>query len=172
MAAVQELNNEREFVEPLITNHLRGLCGITSKTGLVRALKTYYASNAGAAEHKYSAFDSMAISYIVRVGSEEEEYLAFVQKYKELAQGQCQKESLASKHCERNLWLLKPANLNQGRGIELLRTLQDIRRSLAGKRPNSRWVLQKYIERPLLYRDRKFDIRVWVVVTDRVDVRA
>ena len=31
-------------------------------------------------------------------------------------------------------------------------------------------LLQKYIEKPLLYRERKFDIRIWVVLTHRFEV--
>jgi len=41
---------------------------------------------------------------------------------------------------------------------------------LSNKALNTQWILQKYVERPLLYQGRKFDIRVWVVVNDQLDV--
>ncbi len=60
--------------------------------------------------------------------------------------------------------------MNQGRGIELFRTKDEFVGLMKEKPINSLWVAQKYIERPLLYQGRKFDIRVWVVVTANIDI--
>ncbi len=77
---------------------------------------------------------------------------------------------MPSKHCKDNMWLIKPANLNQGRGIEIFTSLKDILVSLNSKYVNTIWLLQKYIERPLLYHGRKFDIRIWAIMTNKCEV--
>ena len=113
----------------------------------------------------------MATSFIVDAEAGNEDFYAFMQRYKEISQDYFAKEKLPSKHCKQNIWLLKPSNMNQGRGIELFRNIREAKQILSKKTPHTHWVIQKYIERPLLYQDRKFDIRVWVLVTDRVDVK-
>lgn len=45
------------------------------------------------------------------------------------------------------MWLVKPASLNQGRGIELFRNLRDISEFIFNKNPQTKsWVVQKYVE--------------------------
>ncbi len=95
-------------------NHIEALKGITSKTGLLRSLKRYYESCPAAVEQKYTVFDSTPTSFIIEAGVEDEEYYNLMQRYKEISQGIFYKERLPEKHCARNMWLFKPANMNQG----------------------------------------------------------
>jgi hypothetical protein len=77
------------------------------------------------------------------------------------------KERTPQKHCTENYWLVKPANLNQGRGIEIFNSMMEIQKFLSSQAIYSYWVIQKYIEKPMLFKGRKFDIRVWSVATHK-----
>lgn len=92
-----------------------------------------------------------------------------------------------------NLWVFKPNDCNRGKGVTLFRSLEDLKRLLvdytqgvevkplnqpkpaedgeeAQPKPSGFiiksdvFVIQKYIERPLLILNRKFDIRMWALV--------
>jgi hypothetical protein len=68
----------------------------------------------------------------------------------------------------KNMWLLKRDNLNRGRKIKVFSSLDDIIKEITTvfeQKTANNLLIQKYLEEPLLYHKRKFDIRIWVLFT-------
>ncbi|XP_041441445.1 tubulin monoglycylase TTLL3-like isoform X2 [Xenopus laevis] len=61
---------------------------------------------------------------------------------------------------EKNIWILKPRNSSRGRGIHCRNDLKEICSF------GNEWVVQKYIERPLLVYGTKIDLRQHFLITD------
>ena len=109
-----------------IVNHIECMRDITTKTGLIRSLKRYYKRlvensslyNLSKAE-MVGLFDTIPTTYILHSQFKTPDQHRFVKRFQdiELNQGLCLNESVPEKHCTQNVWLLKPATLNQGRGI-------------------------------------------------------
>ena len=77
----------------------------------------------------------------------------------------------------KNMWIIKPINLNRGRCIQVLNDTNKIveyllkiqeMKKIEGENNNNfkceHILLQKYLEKPLLYQGRKFDIRIWILI--------
>ncbi|KAK4879186.1 hypothetical protein RN001_007332 [Aquatica leii] len=62
----------------------------------------------------------------------------------------------------KNIWILKPGNKCRGRGIQLIKDVEDVAKIMNLK---LKYVVQKYIEKPLLIYQTKFDIRQWFMIT-------
>ncbi|KRX06005.1 hypothetical protein PPERSA_01083 [Pseudocohnilembus persalinus] len=66
---------------------------------------------------------------------------------------------------EKNIWILKPASSSRGRGITCYNSLIEIQDHIKAK--EFQWVAQKYLENSMIIENRrKFDIRIWVIISD------
>ncbi|KAJ0036572.1 hypothetical protein NQD34_005249, partial [Periophthalmus magnuspinnatus] len=78
---------------------------------------------------------------------------------------------------QRHMWICKPTGLNQGRGIFLLKSPEDVsafrhklqdgeanHKTLHHHRQPQKYIVQKYIQNPLLLKGRKFDVRSYLII--------
>ena len=170
-----------------LLNHFPRSKLLTTKDGLLRTLLALYAER-GAAASKASganAFIGAAAAERARIAGRLYAFMpptlalpfrsdargasAAWRQFERWFQRGVGKRAFPARHAAANVWIVKPVARNCGRGIEVFSTLRDIRRfthASAGAGARGDFVIQKYIERPLLWQGRKFDIRVWVVVTE------
>jgi tubulin polyglutamylase TTLL1 len=79
------------------------------------------------------------------------------------------------KKAPNSLWILKPSNRSQGQGIVLVNKINKVKKLSFGTKTitennstitiNETYVISKYIENPLLVSGKKFDMRIYVLVT-------
>lgn len=62
----------------------------------------------------------------------------------------------------KNIWIVKPGHKSRGRNISLHTNLKDIYDFI---NTSEYCIVQKYIENPLLINNKKFDFRLWVLVS-------
>lgn len=151
-----------------LVNHFSSMKCLTSKNGLLRSLQEFYEGLG------INPFEVTPTTFVVKSMAKGEagadEWRTFCEHFRDIASRQFQKEtSMPRHHCRRNMWIVKPSYMNQGRGIEVFSELSKIKQHLTGK-AGQEYLVQNYLEKPLLFNGRKFDIRCWAVVTDTWDV--
>ena len=157
--------------EPQLVNHFPCIKHLTTKSGLLRSLRGYYAPR---------GIDLLAAhptTFLVRnLLLEQTEdaaalgWAAFRDHFRAMGAGGGFTGGVPARHCRKNVWIVKPAFLNQGRGIEVFAEISKIKAHLSGVRGDGEWLIQKYIEQPLLLWGRKFDIRCWVLLDESYNI--
>ena len=103
---------EANPTEPFFFNHFEVTRGICTKTGLIRTLKAYYEDHEAAKHAGYSVFDTTPTTFVIARCSDDHEMSALMHRYREISRGGSKNERVPLKHCEQNMWLVKPASLN------------------------------------------------------------
>ncbi|KAL4469542.1 hypothetical protein ABPG74_004795 [Tetrahymena malaccensis] len=183
---------ELEQQQKLLINHFETNKSMCTKNGLIKSLRNYYQHNLQSSNQfillsifihimylseslkigqvGYSVFHTTPTTFIVKQGFEDIEFQKFLAKYKAFENGKFETELIPMKHCIQNLWLIKPGNQNQGRGIVIYKNQNEIINFFQNKLNQQQWIIQKYIEKPLLYKNRKFDIRMWALITCKNEI--
>ena len=66
---------------------------------------------------------------------------------------------------EKPIWIMKPVGLSQGKGIFLFKNIGEIEEWSDMKNQSEPFIVQRYINNPLLIGQKKFDLRIYVLVT-------
>jgi tubulin polyglutamylase TTLL9 len=145
-------------------NHFRNHYELTRKNLMAKNLKRLKKSL-----EKESKIEAMKCDFFPTTFELPSEYHIFVEDFKKRPG---------------TIWIMKPAGKAQGKGIFLFRKLKDItdwkkedyfhrdEEKETTKDPPETYVVQRYIDNPYLIGGRKFDIRVYVLVTSYVPLKA
>ncbi|CAD8200154.1 unnamed protein product [Paramecium octaurelia] len=140
-----------------IINHFPNHYELTRKDCMVKNLKRFKREqDKETYEQQGWNFDFLPTTYVFPG-----EYSLFVEEFH---------------RCPNQTWIVKPAARSQGKGIFLLRKIQQLKK-IAGTTVTSNmtqlnlaskenYVVSKYIDNPLLIGGKKFDLRMYVLVTN------
>ncbi|XP_071959133.1 probable tubulin polyglutamylase TTLL9 isoform X2 [Antedon mediterranea] len=146
-------------------NHFRNHYELTRKNLMVKNLKRYRKQ----LDREVGKLEAAKCDFFPTTFELPSEYHMFVDEFKKLPG---------------SIWIMKPIAKSQGKGIFLFRKLKDItdwKKSdvyrtrddkVDDKEPPETYIVSRYIERPYLIGGRKFDIRIYVLVTSYVPLKA
>lgn len=146
----QELKDSTISNNVQICNHLTYGSQISQKKfTYLNLLKYYQQSN-------QNPFDSIPITFHIKY-YQDEEWKKFESYFYSPQEAE---------YKEHNIWIIKPGeNSNRGNGITISRDFSEIKKRIPKASKKYTFIIQKYIEKPLLIYKRKFDIRCYCLVT-------
>ena len=148
---IRENFDGSNFGEHQRINHFRNHYELTRKDNLIKNLKrTQRQLVRDGLDEEAAAYDFFPGTYTLPA-----DYGLFVEEYKT--------------HPASAIWIMKPVGSAQGKGIFLFNKLSAIsdwkRTADTSAQQAASYVVQRYIENPLLVGGKKFDLRLYVLVT-------
>ncbi|KAF5909022.1 putative tubulin polyglutamylase TTLL9 isoform X1, partial [Clarias magur] len=156
-------NFDHSYMEEHVRiSHFRNHYELTRKNLMVKNLKRYRKT----LEREVGRLEAAKCDFFPRTFELPNEYHIFVEEFK---------------RSPGSIWIMKPVARSQGKGIFLFRKLKDI---MEWKKDGIRseeqkdeaqvesHVAQRYIENPYLINGRKFDLRIYVLVTSYLPLKA
>ena len=145
---------DKSCIDPMLVkchNRLEFNTIIADKKNLFYTMKNYYEAIGD------DLADYMPLTFHIRNGEEDPKFKEFCDSY--FGDG-------TSKYT----WIIKPGeNTNRGNGIAICRSLEKIKNEFKNNPfPDTgehTYIIQKYIEKPFLVNKRKFDIRLYTLMT-------
>jgi len=107
-------------------------------------------------------FSILPVTFHVKEGDNDPEFGKFVEYYNKFG------EEIQNDTEKKNAWIIKPGeNSNRGNGITVSDNLDEIKKLLNDFVESSQrtCIIQQYIHNPLLINKRKFDIRLFALIT-------
>ncbi len=98
--------------KPFIFNHFEVIRGICTKTNLIKSLRSYYDALEPAKAAHYTLFDTTPTTFVIARANDDREIEKFMHRFREICQGGSKNERTPNKHCQENMWVVKPAALN------------------------------------------------------------
>ena len=133
-----------------ICNHLEAQYHLSNKKAMFINMKYYFEAT------NQDIDNVLPLTYHIKNGLEDPEFKKFEEYFN--------KNSEKSKM--KNVWIIKPGeNTNRGYKIQVLNNIVEISKILSSVKKGRTYILQKYIEEPLLINKRKFDIRMYGMIT-------
>ena len=101
-------------------------------------------------------FKNIPLTFHISTGLNDPEYIAFEQYFY---------KNKASKNKKSNIWIIKPGEFtNCGTGIQVSSNLKEIQ-AIVSKTMFRTFIVQRYLDKPMLFKTRKFDIRCYILIT-------
>ena len=120
-------------------------------------------------ENQLESFKKFYLDLPSLIDKKENTYSSYFTSYYSKKLGDYQKIYIPKTfYTGKNVWILKPINSNCGKDIKVFSSLNDIITEIKSIKENKQFykiLIQKYLESPLLYSDRKFDMRIWILFT-------